>query len=274
MFIECSDGVRIYVEEKGKGQKCMFIHGGPGAWCENFKELAGEKFEKTFSMIYFDQRGCGRSEGNKNTDYSLDRLIDDIEEIRKKLGIKKLTLLAHSFGGIIAVKYAIKFKENVDSLILMNVSLDMIDSLKNQLEQGMKLLNITKSYKDDDLFEEWNSVITTLINKGEFYKFYYNKEESNRIVDNIDSRIGNRSMAEQAFSNNDYFKNYTYLTSEIEVPTLVITGREDYAIGPNHYKKFKFPNCKIEKIDGKHGIYIEQTDELISAIKGWNVYKR
>lgn len=77
MIIECRDGVKLYVEQKGNGNVCMFIHGGPGAWFESFKELVGEKFENLFSMIYFDQRGCGRSEGNENTDYSLDRLVEE-----------------------------------------------------------------------------------------------------------------------------------------------------------------------------------------------------
>lgn len=267
LFIECSDGVRLYVEEKGNGNACMFIHGGPGAWFENFKELAGEKFESVFSMIYFDQRGCGRSEGNKNSNYSLDRLVEDIEDIRRELDIQKLTLIAHSFGGIIAVNYAIKFKNSVERLILMNVTLDMMDSLKSQLEYGMRLLDEQKTYNDEDLLEEWNKIVTKLINKDEFYKFYYNEKESSRIVDSIDTKIENRNMEEQAFSNQDYFKDYTCLTTEIETPTLVVTGKNDHAIGENHYKKFKFPNCSITRVDGKHGIYVEQTYELISAVK-------
>jgi len=76
-------------------------------------------------------------------------------------------------------------------------------------------------------------------------------------------------MAEQAFSNEDYLKDYTEITKEIEIPTLVITGKDDYAIGINHYKKFEFSNCSIVKIQGKHGLFVEQTDELILAINNF-----
>lgn len=273
MFIESSDRVKLYLEERGNGQTCMFLHGGPGAWCESFKETVGGKLEKIFSMIYFDQRGCGRSEGNRNTDYSIVRMVRDIEEIREKLGIQKLTLLAHSFGGIIAVNYAFKFKENLERLILLSTTLDIIDSLKSQLEYGRVLLNETKSYESDDLIDEWNKVITKIINKDEFYKFHYDKKESSKVVDIIDSKIENRHMAEQAFSNKDYAKDYTNLTRKIHIPTLVITGQNDYAIGLNHYQKFKFPNCHIVKIEGKHGIYVEKSDEIISIIRDFILKK-
>jgi hypothetical protein len=44
----------------------------------------------------------------------------------------------------------------------------------------------------------------------------------------------------------EYFTNYFDLTKEITVPVLVVTGNEDYAVGPNHYKKFMFPNKKMK----------------------------
>jgi len=80
MFIKSSDVIRLFLKQKGNGTAAIFIHGGPGAWFESFKEAAGEKLEDIFPVIYFDQRGCGRSEGSMSTDFSLDRLVEDIKE--------------------------------------------------------------------------------------------------------------------------------------------------------------------------------------------------
>jgi len=74
-------------------------------------------------------------------------------------------------------------------------------------------------------------------------------------------------MANQAFSNKEYFINYFELTKEIAVPVLVITGNEDYAVGPNHYKNFMFPNKKIKIMEGKHMLYFENNEEFKSVIK-------
>ena len=52
-------------------------------------------------MIYLDQRGCGRSTSPKDNNYSMDRMVNDFEEVRKYLGIDKWITLGHSFGGLL-----------------------------------------------------------------------------------------------------------------------------------------------------------------------------
>ncbi|MPM93634.1 hypothetical protein SDC9_140774 [bioreactor metagenome] len=74
-------------------------------------------------------------------------------------------------------------------------------------------------------------------------------------------------MANQAFSNKEYFASYFYLTEKITVPVLIITGNEDYAIGPDHHKNFLFPNKKVRAIQGKHMLYLENNEEFKSIIQ-------
>lgn len=52
-------------------------------------------------MVYLDHRGCGRSELSPSQNYSLDRLLNDIEELRIFLGINEWYVMGHSFGGIL-----------------------------------------------------------------------------------------------------------------------------------------------------------------------------
>ncbi|MPM69288.1 2-succinyl-6-hydroxy-2,4-cyclohexadiene-1-carboxylate synthase [bioreactor metagenome] len=267
MFIETNDNLKLYVKKSGEGTPCIFIHGGPGAWSKDFEVYCGEKLEKSFEMIYLDQRGCGRSEGDENTDYSINKIVEDIELIRKKLNIKRWILLAHSFGGIIATSYVNKYQENVHGLILANCTLNFNQSLESQINKGYELLNITRKENEINLIEEWKKVAYNLVKEDKYYILQY-KDYNNYIkMNSIDDKIININMSNQSFNNKSYFLDYCKLSEKINTPTLIIIGSEDYAIGVKHFENFKFQDKIIKTINGKHTPYLEDTSEFIKVIE-------
>lgn len=273
MYLEMSDKVNLHVKKSGQGIPCIFVHGGPGEGSLDFEVLGGNALEGFMNMIYFDQRGSARSEGDEETDYSIDRLVEDMEEIRMKLGISKWIVMAHSFGGIIATNYAHKYGEFIDKLVLLNVSLSMEDSFKSQIYYGAKLLSEyelkTIDAKSD--MEKWQQIVTILIKKDIFYKLQYEEYDNfiklREVSNTIDSF--NATMANQGLSNKEYFKSYFDLTKKITVPVLVVTGDEDYAVGPDHHKNFMFPNMKTKILSGKHMLYMENKMEIKSVIEAF-----
>lgn len=271
MYIETSDKVNLYVKLSGEGVPCIFIHGGPGEGSLDFEVLGGNSLENFMQIIYFDQRGSARSGGTSDSDYSIERLIDDLEEIRKNLGISKWIVMAHSFGGIVATRYVCKYHNFVDKLILLNATLNMEDSFKSQIYYGTKLLSEDEleSTTYNSNLEEWQYVVNKLIEKNIFYKLQYKDYNSYLKLNDVSNQIENfnATMANQAFSNIEYFQNYFKLTNEITVPVLVVTGDEDYAVGPNHYKNFMFPNKKVKIMKGKHMLYLENNEEFKLIIK-------
>jgi proline iminopeptidase len=73
------------------------------------------------TLIYFDGFGRGKSDTARNvTEYSLERDIEDLEELRKTMGYSSISILGHSYGGVVAQGYAIKYPNNVNKLILVN----------------------------------------------------------------------------------------------------------------------------------------------------------
>ncbi|WP_346938782.1 alpha/beta hydrolase [uncultured Clostridium sp.] len=271
MYLEMIDKVNLYVKQSGQGIPCIFVHGGPGEGSLDFEVLGGNALEGFMNMIYFDQRGSARSEGDEETDYSIDRLVEDMEEIRMKLGISKWIVMAHSFGGIIATNYAHKYGEFIDKLVLLNVSLSMKDSFKSQIYYGAKLLSEyelkTIDAKSD--MEKWQQIVTILIKKDIFYKLQYEEYDNfiklREVSNTIDSF--NATMANQGLSNKEYFKSCFDLTKKITVPVLVVTGDEDYAVGLDHHKNFMFPNMKTKILSGKHMLYMENKMEIKSVIE-------
>ena len=270
MYIKMNDEVNLYVKQSGKGLPCIFIHGGPGEGSLDFEILGGNVLEQYMQITYFDQRGSARSEGASTDDYSIERLTADIEEIREKLGIPKWIVMAHSFGGIIAANYVHKYQNYVHKLILLNATLSMEDSFISQIVYGTILLNEKNSPEKCNYdLEKWQSIVSKLLEKDIFYKLQYedynNFVKLNEVSNGIENF--NANMSKQAFNNKEYFKSYFELTKEITVPVLVITGNEDYAIGPNHYKNFMFPNEEIKVIHGKHMLYLENNEEFKAAVR-------
>ncbi len=111
------NGAKLWVEQKGEGEPLILISGGPGS--AHVGLHAFDTLSDFCKLIFFDGFGRGRSDKATNPkEYSLERDIEDVEGIRKALKIEKLAVLGHSYGGLVAQGYALKYPEHVSRLIL------------------------------------------------------------------------------------------------------------------------------------------------------------
>lgn len=117
-------GADLYVEQVGPSDAppVVYLHGGPGASAHAFRELLGEDLER-FRMVYFDQRGGGRSYADEPFD--LDTLAHDLAAILKQLEIPRATLLAHGFGAMVAVRTEVLHPTLVAGHVWINPWLSM-----------------------------------------------------------------------------------------------------------------------------------------------------
>lgn len=266
-FILTSDKVKLYTKKSGKGPIAIFIHGGPGAWSTSFENLGGNKLESDLTMVYYDQRGSGYSENSSEGNYSPDRMIEDIEEIRKHYGAEKVYLLAHSFGGILATQYVSKYPDQVKGLILANCTLNMKYSLQQQISYMNKLMNTDFKTEDATLLSDFITAKKALGKKGLDYKMLSDRKENIELLNKIDHKNPSTfDFAQKAFSIQEYWKDYTPLTSSIKVPTLIITGTKDHSIGERHFTSFLFPDQQVVEIDGGHILYYEENKKFVKAI--------
>ena len=262
-----SDGVSLYVHTAGKGTPCIFVHGGPGAWSKSFEVLGGSNFESNLRMCFYDQRGCGRSGDATNNDYSLQRMVADIEEIRRLSGADKVYIMAHSFGGILACKYAQRYPQHVLGLILLNVTLDIKQSLRSQIQYVNSLTGSNIPSSENDPMPSFYKAMTTMRERQLSYKILSGNRATTDKLDSIDAtNTSNYTFAKLALNIPDYFDDFTLISAFITVPILVVAGTEDHAIGPDHYKRFHFPNQTTVAINGGHVLYYEQNSALLTAV--------
>ena len=104
--------------------KLLLLNGGPGATHEYFECMESFLPAEGIEIIYYDQLGCGNSNDPKDTSmWDLDRYVEEVEQVRSALGLSKdnFYLLGHSWGGILAMQYALKYQDNLKGLIISNM---------------------------------------------------------------------------------------------------------------------------------------------------------
>jgi proline iminopeptidase len=112
------NGAKLWVVTVGEGDPIIIIPGGPGGAHLGYRDF-DPLTEKHHQIIYFDAFGRGKSDTAKNvSEYTLERDIDDIEGLRKALNLDKVTVLGHSYGGVVAQGYGLKYPAHLSHLIL------------------------------------------------------------------------------------------------------------------------------------------------------------
>ncbi len=125
----------LYCEQEGHGTPLVLISGGPGTthhvfhpW---FSQAAGFA-----QVIYYDPRGCGLSDYRPGNGYSVTQAVDDLERLRQVLGIGQWAVLGHSYGGLLAQCYAMKYSENVKAILLVGAETGLPGSSWPSCDQG------------------------------------------------------------------------------------------------------------------------------------------
>src|SRR5215204_1866071 len=101
-----TDRARLYCRTVGKGRPIIVLHGGPD-FDHHYLLPEMDRLADSFCLIYYDQRGRGRSaEGVAPEDVSIDSEIEDLDSVRRHFGLDSVTVLGHSWGGLVAMEYA------------------------------------------------------------------------------------------------------------------------------------------------------------------------
>jgi len=105
-------------------KRLLLLHGGPGCTHEYFESFESFLPQENIEIIYYDQLGSLYSDQPKDTSlWVTERFVDELEQVRKALGLHKdnFYLLGHSWGGILAMEYALTYQDNIKGLIVSNM---------------------------------------------------------------------------------------------------------------------------------------------------------
>jgi pimeloyl-ACP methyl ester carboxylesterase len=267
-----SDSIKLYVHVKGEGPMCLYLHGGPGSGSTWMEAVSGHILEKRFTMVYFDQRGVCKSETPKNDDFSFARQIQDWEEVRQALGIDHWLLMGHSWGGILMMGYWKAHPNVIDGMMFINCTLSRDTSFVDSwLPRALSILGDTASpvAKDESrpLKERMMVVFPQLNDDNRWMLFTPNKWANDSIGSwRFHKDCISHGKGETPLFMDEYGEDFRPLTSAIKVPVLYLYGRQDYAVGPEHYKTLHFPNAIIQGADCGHIVFLEEPAVFAEAL--------
>jgi proline iminopeptidase len=116
-------GGKVWTKAVGPKPNVLLLHGGPGAshdYMECFEDFLPPR---GLGFYYYDQLGCGNSEHpNDDKLWTIARYVEEVEVVRKNLGLDQFILLGHSWGGMLAIEYALKYQQHLSKLVISNMT--------------------------------------------------------------------------------------------------------------------------------------------------------
>ncbi len=242
-----SHGALIYYKVVGRGAPLVIVHGGPGASHDYFLPYL-LPLMRSNKLVFIDERGGGKSSKCIDAkDYTVANMVEDIETVRQTLGLGKISLLGHSFGGVLVQAYAFKYQKNLSHLILGSTF-----ASTREINEALARMKAAMDPKDRDRVNALEAA--GLFGKGEIWEHGRYSEEYAKLAwgkgyfpfvyDNnpdpdYDPLAGNTSNAWDVYremwgSDGEFIidgnlKEVEYVDrlSEIKVPTLIIVGDHD-----------------------------------------------
>jgi proline iminopeptidase len=236
----------IYYVTFGQGDPLVILHGGPGASHDYFLPYL-LPLAKRNKLVFIDERGCGRSQKlDSIAGYTVENMAEDVEAVRKTLNLGKINLLGHSYGGVLAQAYALKYQQNLARLILcstfhstgkMNEVFNrMKDKMAPELRQRIEKMEKEGLYGHGRDYEKNRYTDEYMIAAwGEGYFPYLYQKNPDPNYDPVGNGLMSWDVYREMWGSHGEFiidgnlksVEYTDRLSSITVPTLITVGDND-----------------------------------------------
>ncbi|EED17052.1 proline iminopeptidase, putative [Talaromyces stipitatus ATCC 10500] len=287
------NGARLAYEISGPETAPLMItlHGGRGMGDHRSDYKIYSQLNDRLQVLSFDYRGHGQSSRTKP--YTFEQLVDDIEGIRQQfLGAEEQVIICGgSFGGFLALHYAIKYASRVSRLILRgaaashhrisafsfqqhallaNLTTDEEDSIKSLEKRLHKAPNFSKEMLRDKVFgayeddEEFKLVYFAMM---PLYKEVF---DANAALKACRDTVCFAESHNELYSEKEKYFDYTKKLASITAKTLVIVGENDWICPPENSRIIaeRIPGAELLVVsDANHSVHIEKPETVLGRIK-------
>ncbi|MCA9858705.1 MAG: alpha/beta fold hydrolase [Thermomicrobiales bacterium] len=250
------------------------LHGGPGGDHSYYKPALDPLTDK-MQLVYIDHRGQGRSGRGDRSTYTLENNVEDLEALRDYLGLDKIVLLGASYGGMVALSYAVRYPQNVSHLIALVTS-----AHAGTLERAKEILAERGTEEQKRVCEAlWDGNFQTeeeLIHYFDVMEPMYSYSwKPDMPKDGLERGIYSIDAINEGFSG--FLRTYDLRDQlhKITCPTLVVGARHDWICAPEFSEEIAslipHADLRIFERSGHEVIYDEQ-NELFDVVRGFMTY--
>ena len=248
--------MKLFCRQLGEGPPLVILHGLFGM-SDNWLTIAKE-LSTSYHCYLLDMRNHGRS--SKSDTLTYDDMVEDVYEFLTDFGLRTVSLIGHSMGGIVAMRFAFEYSHRVEKLVVVDIAPKSYPAMHQNILSGLKSIPIEKINSRNEANEYLKEYVPSGKTRQFLLKNLYRKENGLyawRI--NLDAIYTHASDIGRGIPLNHIYEN----------PTLFIRGENsDYILPDDQAKIIRiFPKAKIIDIEGaSHWVHAEKPDEFIKAL--------
>jgi proline iminopeptidase len=264
--------VDLFVDVVGQGHPLVLMHGGPGA--DHWTLLPFRQLSDECTVVFYDHRCNGRSVGAPVRSMTWDNLTADADALRARLGFDRWAVLGHSFGGKVAIEYALRYPDRLSHLILLDAGGDSwwerenAPSLLARRGFSRRKVRLARRWFTGQI-APWE-FFPTLMRLGGAYDPHTGWLAAMRLM--VAARHSKPRPEAEIFGFGQLMKGWTVMDrlGEIRAPTLVMAGRDDFVFPPEHQGQLAagIPHARLRIIErAGHNPHDERTAEVMAAVR-------
>lgn len=270
------ENAELYCKVMGSGKPLIVLHGGAGYLTHDYLLPHLERLSEDNLVVFYDQRGLGKSTGELTPgQINLKTYVDDIESIRKFLGVTRVSLIGHSWGGLLAMKYALSYPESVDRIILTNSMTASSDDLGLFFAELARRIapyqNEIHELEAGALFQAGDPETVAHVSQLYFQTYMYNPENVKKLkLCKTQKENINGAKVWEIFKNQIFMQPFDILSEikGVKCPTLIIHGNEDVMplTSSEHIHDAIGSSALIKIEQCGHFPFVEQPEPFFNAI--------
>jgi proline iminopeptidase len=266
----------------------LILHGGPGGNVYNFERTIGPLLETFATVLYFEQRGCGRSDAPDDPNaYSIPLLVADLDALRRTLELEQVIPLGFSFGGEIALEYALAYPTSVTKVVVQAPGVSLPGRTAwvqlygfEQIADGMLRYQFQQIIAGPESPEEKLARVWSIVGQHDVDRFLFHQPEvavANRRMWQ-ESGLTNTGLMARALHKRDHQQPLTERVGNLNCPVLVLVGLYDRNSGVdvNRDLALRLPQAQLVIFERSAHFpdmeeperYAQQVQTFVSALAG------
>ena len=268
-----TNGVELYYRVEGQGDPALVMHGGLGVDHTPFVNSSFNTLADRLKLVYYDHRCNGRSGCPGIESLTHENLATDAEGLRVALGLEQPTVIGHSYGGFVALEYALRYSSKPRRLILITTA-PSYETLNEARAEAMSRAPELMPAVERSLNAEAKNNAERRAIMAELAPLYcYNfKEMEKKLGQATRDIVYSVEAHRQSFKNLVPKYDVRSKLDSIDIPVLIICGRHDWItpVSQSQLMLERLPNSELVIFENSaHWVYVEEPELFQETVGDW-----